>query len=204
MKKSALEIFNDNALKYQHKFMYLDLYDDSYDAFLSNLKPNAHVLEVGCGPGNITRYLLEKRPDLNLLATDFAPNMIELAQANNPKATCRLLDARRILDLNDRYDAIVCGFVAPYFSSEELETFIQNVSKISNNDGSLYLSVIEGEYSQSGWQHSSDGKSSTMVYLYSEADLEKMLSRNGFETKHVFRKAYAESTHLIFVAAISR
>lgn len=202
MKKSALEIFNDNALRYQDKFMDMNLYNDSYDAFLNSLKPNAHMLEVGCGPGNITRYLLEKRPDLDLIATDFAPNMIELAQANNPNAACRLLDARRILELNDRFDGVVCGFVAPYFQEDELETFIQDVSKTSNSNASLYLSAIEGEYSQSGWQHSSDGKSSTMVYFYSEADLEKMLSKNGFEIRHVFRKAYSDSTHLIFVAVI--
>ena len=53
------------AKLYQEKFMDLALYNDSYGYFCSALdKPQAKILEIGCGPGNITMYLIQtkKRP----------------------------------------------------------------------------------------------------------------------------------------------
>lgn len=39
--------------------MDLDLYNDTYDAFCQAVyKPGARIFEIGCGPGNITRYVL--------------------------------------------------------------------------------------------------------------------------------------------------
>lgn len=73
--------WNKIAETYEKKFMDLDLYNDSYDLFCANIiKQNPNVLEIGCGPGNITRYLLSKRPDLTIEGLDIAPNMIELAK----------------------------------------------------------------------------------------------------------------------------
>jgi 2-polyprenyl-3-methyl-5-hydroxy-6-metoxy-1,4-benzoquinol methylase len=67
--------------------MDLSLYDESYDDFCQLLqKKNASILEIGCGPGNVTKYLLGKRPDYKIHATDAAPSMLALAKINNPTA----------------------------------------------------------------------------------------------------------------------
>ncbi|MDZ4667452.1 MAG: class I SAM-dependent methyltransferase [bacterium] len=63
--------------------MDLEGYKNSYDFICSSLnKSKSKVLEISCGLGNVTKYLLSKRPDLHVLGTDIAPNMIELANAN--------------------------------------------------------------------------------------------------------------------------
>ena len=55
---------NKVAKLYQDMFMNLDLYNDSYDTFCDQVKiKNATILEIGCGPENITKYLLKKRLD---------------------------------------------------------------------------------------------------------------------------------------------
>lgn len=62
--KSTIETWDKLASQYQDKFMNLDLYNDTYDLFCSRIvKKEASVLELGCGPGNITKYMLSKRPD---------------------------------------------------------------------------------------------------------------------------------------------
>ena len=44
--------------------MDLDLYDDTYDTFCGEVNiENAAILEIGGGPGNITKYLINKRSD---------------------------------------------------------------------------------------------------------------------------------------------
>ena len=76
--EETFETWDKVAYLYQEKFMDLDLYNETYD-FICNsiLKDNARILDVGCGPGNITKYLLSKRPDFDILGIDISPNMID-------------------------------------------------------------------------------------------------------------------------------
>ncbi|WP_438426090.1 hypothetical protein [Aquimarina macrocephali] len=47
--------------------MNLEMYHDTFDLFCKSIKKdNAEVLELGFGPGNITKYILQKRPDFNI------------------------------------------------------------------------------------------------------------------------------------------
>ena len=78
------------------------------------IKNKATILEIGCGPGNITKYLLSKRPDFNIFGIDIAPNMIELSKINNPKANFAVMDSRNISTIETKYDAMVCGFCLLY------------------------------------------------------------------------------------------
>ncbi len=73
---------------------------------------------------------MKKRPDFNILGTDLAPNMIELAKINNPQASFQLLDSRAITSLNKTYGAIMCGFYLPYLSKEEAIQLIADAAKI--------------------------------------------------------------------------
>lgn len=197
--------WNKIAQLYQDKFMDLDLYDDTYAAFCELLPGQAKVLELGCGPGNITRYLLNKRPDLQLDATDVAPNMVALAQQNNPAAHCSVLDCRQLNAVRARYDAIVCGFCIPYLSEEDVEKLIGDCARILNEKGTLYFSFVEGAPERSGYQ---TGSSGDRIYFYYH-DLNKLLQllgENAFKTVSVDHKSYARNDgsnelHTIVIAA---
>ena len=61
--------WNKIAQLYEDKFMELELYTDTYVRFCDLLsKPDASVLEIGCGPGNITRHILNSKPKIKVLA----------------------------------------------------------------------------------------------------------------------------------------
>ena len=129
--KETFETWNKVAALYQEKFMDLDIYDASYNYFCSQVpQENAALLDIGCGPGNISRYLLSKRPDYKLSGIDFAPNMVELAQRNNPTANFSVLDCRHIKQLGEMYDGVICGFCAPYLSSPELSKLVADAAAI--------------------------------------------------------------------------
>lgn len=188
--KHTIQTWDTLASAYQEKFMHLDLYNDSYDAFCRLVdKPGARIFEIGCGPGNITRYLLSQRPDFNILATDAAPNMVELAQKNCPEAKFEVLDARNIDQINQRFDAVVCGFCLPYLSKTDVENLIKNCAALLDSGGIFYLSAIEGDYGQSGMVTGSTGQS-LFIHYYSEAELLTALFANGFETVQVWRKPH--------------
>lgn len=85
-KKQTIEAWNKVAALYQEKFMHLAIYNETYDFFCAALAKEASVLDLGCGPGNITKYLLTKLPSLSITGIDVASNMVALAKKNNPTA----------------------------------------------------------------------------------------------------------------------
>ena len=81
--QQAAAAFDKNAVLYQDRFMDFELYNDTFNLFCVHvLTENAHILDLACGPGNITKYLLQQRPDFKILGIDLAPKMIELAKVN--------------------------------------------------------------------------------------------------------------------------
>ena len=186
----AIDVFDKCANVYQEKFMDLNLYHDSFDLFYNNIKKdNAHILDVACGPGNITHYLLKHRPDFKISGIDLSPKMIALAQKNNPEAEFQVMDCRDIQALNEVYDGIICGFCLPYLSKEEAIEFIKNASKALTINGLIYISTMEDDYSQSGFKTSSSGD--CMFIHYHQADyLTQALNENGFKILDLRRQVY--------------
>ncbi|HPI11178.1 MAG TPA: class I SAM-dependent methyltransferase [Catalimonadaceae bacterium] len=154
----AASVFNKRAELYQQKFMDVSMYEPSLDIFCQSL-PNTEpsVLDVACGPGNITRYLLSVRPELHILGIDLAPDMIRLAKENNPGAAFQVLDAREIQLLPGSFDGIVSGFCFPYLSRKEVTEWIRNAASMLPEGGLLYMSTMEDEYQKSGLVRSSAG-----------------------------------------------
>jgi 2-polyprenyl-3-methyl-5-hydroxy-6-metoxy-1,4-benzoquinol methylase len=203
--KTTIETFDRVAVAYQEKFMHFELYNDTYNTFCELLpKAGAGILEVGCGPGNITRYLLSKRPDFKIKAIDLAPEMIVLAKRNNPTASFEIMDCRHIDKLSDQFDGIVAGFCMPYLSHEDCIKFIKDCSGLLSQDGILYFSTIEGDYRQSGYETASNGQGKAYVYYHEANYLSEELKKYNFELIELVRKRYPKgdtlSTHMIFIA----
>lgn len=188
--KIAVALFDKLADRYQDKFMDVGLYADSLNLFCDNItKPNASILELACGPGNVTKYLLGKRPDFKILGTDLAPKMIELAKANNPSATFRLMDCRDLSKVSKTYDGIVCAFCLPYLSKEETQKLIADAYHKLEQDGLLFISTMEDNYETSGWEKGSSGDAIYMHY-YPADFLLTALQTNGFTIIDEGRKKY--------------
>ncbi|MCW3086431.1 MAG: methyltransferase family protein [Bacteroidetes bacterium] len=202
--KITFQTWNKVAALYQEKFMDFDLYNDTYDRFCELIsKREAAIFEIGCGPGNITKYLLAKRPDFKIEAIDVAPNMIALAKENNPAANFRVMDCRGIDRLAPGFDAIMCGFCIPYLSKTDCAKLLKDSAGLLNNNGIIYFSTIEGDYERSGFEKGSSGDSS-YVYYYSEQELREMLKNADFEEVEIIRKPFQKpdetpSIHLIFI-----
>jgi len=187
----TIETWDKVAELYQSKFMSLDAYNHGYDLFSSLLQPGgASILEIGCGPGNITSQLLARRPDVKVTATDVAPSMIELAKINNPAATCFVMDCKDILNISPGFQGIVCGFCMPYLSKEESVKFFADCTQLLTSNGIVYLSLIEGDYESSGFETSSCGRYHMFVHYYSETFIRQCFHENGFEVLHFERLVF--------------
>ena len=192
--KAAVDIFEKYASKYEAQYMNVDKYRDALDLFCKNLpKENASILELACGPGNITKYLLSKNPKLQILATDLSTAMLEIAQKNNPEVSVKLMDCRAIGELNKSFDAIVCGFGLPYLSKEEAIQLTIDMCNMLNNGGLVYTSFMEAANGKSGYTTSSnDSGDELFTYYHEEGYLKDVFLKCGMEMLDISTVKYSD------------
>lgn len=188
----TIATFNKLADVYQEKYMDFDFYFETYDTFCELVRnDNAAVLDVACGPGNITKYLLNKRPGFKIEGVDSATKMVELARVNNPAASFQVLDSREVSTIGKQFDAIMCGFCFPYLSKKDIAKFMFDARSLLKKDGILYISTMEGDYESSGFQTSSAGDQ-VYIHYHQFGYISHHLNLNGFRIVDVKRMAFPE------------
>lgn len=65
--------FDRCADRYADKHFHLDVYDRYLERFAKRVETQgARILDVACGPGNVSAYLAKIRPDFQLVGIDLA------------------------------------------------------------------------------------------------------------------------------------
>jgi SAM-dependent methyltransferase len=123
-----------------------DHQDDSWwiggtDKFISLLNPKDSVLDVGCGAGTKSAYLIEK--GLQVTGIDFSEKMIDIARHQVQKAKFQVLDLANIDELADSFDGIFMQAVLLHVPKAEAEERIKNIAKKLMNGGYFYIAVKE-------------------------------------------------------------
>ncbi len=174
--------------------MNIDSYQIHFDKFcdlIQNKKPK--ILELACGPGNITGYLRQKFQDSEIVAIDLAPRMIDIAKRMVSRVDFRVMDVREITTLNVQFDSIMCSFCLPFLSKEDTSRLISDCSKMLESKGLLYISTMEGDESKAGFESTSfSGDSKVYFNYYKQTDLERALSNNGFSIEYNIHQDYLE------------
>ena len=199
----AVRLFNSVADGYDRKFSPMRIYDDTYDAFLALMPRGGKILDVACGPGNMTHYFIGKRPDLDAFGIDLAPNMVELARRNNPSGRFAVMDIRRLSELDDSFDGVACGFALPYFTASEAVALMKDAFDLLDQGGVAYFSAIEGPDGER-LDVSSDGQHRLKVRTHSDATLSHWLILAGFGhvrfERVIYNGTHGSESHIIALA----
>ncbi len=203
--QTTVETFNNAAEQYWLKFKDFELYQPSYDWFLAHLQADqTELLEIACGPGHVSRYLLQRNSQLQIFGIDLAAKMIELAKQHNPKAEYQVLNCLDIDTLKMSPDAIMCGFCLPYLSWQDCQLLIVKMAAQLVVGGLLYLSTTEGDPSNEGYQGSNSAAGAIYVHYHALEAIEQCLKTAGFEITgrqqltHIHNN---QSTHDVFILA---
>lgn len=177
----AVEVFDEFAEVYAEKYGDVSKYANGLRVFLEGIPTEGVVLELACGPGNVTAHLLSKRPDLNLLATDLSPKMLTLAKNIAPHANFKRLDCRALADVKAMFDAVIMAFGLPYMNRGEVERFADDLALKVKGSGVVYLSWIEDDFSQSGEQTNAAGTHTLNQFFYRKDELLAIFKSLSFE-----------------------
>ncbi|MBD0779996.1 methyltransferase domain-containing protein [Maribacter sp. ANRC-HE7] len=203
--QETFNTWNKIAQLYEDKFMPMDLYNATYAIFCDSwIKTDSAVLEIGCGPGNITRYLKNHNPNCTVTAIDVSSNMVELAKKNNPDVDFRIMDCRNLQEIENTFDAIICGFTMNYLSKNDCLKLISDCNDLMQPEAILYMSFVPGDYKKSGYITGSTGDR-TYFYYHDPKAVINELDKNFISVIHSIEKEYPKSDgtteiHLIIIA----
>lgn len=111
------------------------------DKFASFLKPSALVLDVGCGTGVKSQYLLDK--GLKVIGIDFSEKMIEIAKREVLGATFHVADIKDLSGLQETSDGVLAQAALLHIPKAEAGDVVKGLRDKLNNGGYLYIAVKE-------------------------------------------------------------
>ena len=203
----SVQRFDQFAAEYAQRFMDLNAYSDSMERFcdlIGNERPK--ILDLGCGPGNVTRLLKLRFPESEIIAIDLSPQMIEIARKQLPDVDFMVVDVRDISIIPVKFDAIMCSFCLPFLSKDDAAKLITDSARHLVPGGALYVSTMEGSEERAGFETTSFSGDSEIYFNYHrQTDLEQAFVQSDFEIRQIKLQDYIEpsgsiTTDMIFIA----
>jgi len=111
------------------------------DAFTPLIKPGGLVLDVGCGGGRKSRYLIEQ--GFRVVGIDFSEKMIEIAKREVPSGEFHALDLRDAKTLGRMFYGIFMQAVLLHIPRADAGTVIEEMAELLTPGGCLYIAVKE-------------------------------------------------------------
>ncbi len=187
----TIESYNKNAKKFEDKFLNFAPYREKIALFQKNCLglTKARILDVGCGPGNHSRYLLSLNNGYQITGIDLSEKMIERARKNAPD--CHFMQGDiRDLDLDQTFDAVIASFCIVHLSDSEVENFIAQINTLLTPHGHLYLSFIEGD--QSGFMKPDFFDDRIYFNFFQRREIVRLLTDNFFKVSSLHEYDYLE------------
>lgn len=171
--------FDKVAALYADKYFELHDYDAFYARLIAGLPQGARLLDLACGPGNVSAYVARERPDIALLGLDMAPAMLAQARQRVPGAEFRQGDCRRLDPQLGRFDAAAFCFGLSYLEEGDAQASLAGLRAHLKEGAPLLLATITGARAETRIERGSSGDPVHMVYRTPEAVL-AMLAAAGF------------------------
>lgn len=105
-----------------------------------------NILDVGCGLGETTNYLLKYYSSNDVVGINMSPQQIERCKINSPKCKFICMDASQMEFEDESFDNIICVEAAFYFDTRE--KFIEEAWRVLKPGGYLILADIIFENTQ--------------------------------------------------------
>ncbi|MCX7826392.1 MAG: methyltransferase domain-containing protein, partial [Verrucomicrobiae bacterium] len=106
------------------------------------LRPGVNVLEIGCGTGLITGWLVESVRPGRVVAADFSPAMLAQARAKHIDADFRQMDICSDLPETDAFDLVWCFQCFPHFRNHPAA--LRNIAHGLKPEGRLVVLHLQG------------------------------------------------------------
>jgi len=188
--EQTIKAYNNSAKEFMQKIGILSNYNDTYDYLIQHLNENDNVLDLACGPAQISKYIKEK-VNVNITGVDLSREMLQLAKNNVPDGIF-IEDSIITFTGNFIYDAVIIGFGIPYLRSAQVIECIKNSISLVKTTGYLYLSFMHGN--KEGFEKTSfGGDNNFYIFHHDKEDIKNILQENGMKIEKEYIIDYKET-----------
>ncbi len=175
--KKAVEIYNQISEEYSKNFDKIDSDSLFLDSFLSYLKPNSYIADIGCGTGFSSGYFVKN--GMRAEGSDLSPNMIAIAKRNYSQIPFSIADMRNFRP-KEKADGVWAGYSLFHFEQAEFEKTLKQIRTYLRLNGIFGLIMQEGEGELERDEPFLPGEK-IYVHLYTESQLVLILEKYNFK-----------------------
>ncbi len=183
--KKAVEVYDKISYAYAAKFSEPS---DHIGDFLNLIPRGGRIIDVGCGPGVDSEYMLTK--GFEVVGIDLSLKMLKLARKKNPNAIFQQEDIREINFEQGTFDGILASYSLIHIPKKDIPNVLKTFFKILRPNGIICIGIQEGESREVSIAEPLKSDEKIFVNVISANELHNLLERNRFTVLSEFvRKA---------------
>ena len=103
------------------------------------LSKKIKLLDLGCGTGNVERYLYNYYPEAQVYGIDPSSESIRVASSTDKKTVYSVYDGRNILFENNYFDVVLLACVLHHILPAVRKYILDEVYRVLEKDGYLFI-----------------------------------------------------------------
>lgn len=121
-----------------------DLTDTPYiDKFLNKLRKGSSILDVGSGPGQFTKYMLDR--NFEVVGIDYSKEMLVTAEKMVPNGSFRFMDMRSLHFEGSSFDGLLVAYSLIHIPSEDIPKTLREFYRVLKSDGYIEIIAQKGQ-----------------------------------------------------------
>ncbi len=139
--KHNLEVYT-KILEDYNENIHADQLDAPYrEKFINKLSTSSHVLDYGCGSGNVVFDLQEK--GFNIIGSDISESFLEIAKKKQKDSRSLFIkaDSKDLVKQKLKFDGIISEYSLIHLDYFTTQDVLSDFNKILTDKGLLYLSL---------------------------------------------------------------
>jgi ubiquinone/menaquinone biosynthesis C-methylase UbiE len=146
--KNIIECYDKTAKNYADKFMD-ELNHKHFDqilltAFASENSINGKLIDLGCGPGQTTKYLADCGCN-DILGVDLSPGMVKVAKEINPQLNFETADMLNLSYPDKTFGAAIAFYSIVHFDYAQISIAFKEIKRVLVNNGHFLFSFHIGD-----------------------------------------------------------
>ena len=196
--KNIIDCYNKTAVNYAGKFMH-ELEGKHLDnillkAFITENMGNGKLIDLGCGPGQTTRFLFE-HGFTNILGVDISPEMIKVAAQLSPHLDFEEADMLVLKYPDNSFGSAIAFYSIVHFDYDQVGIAFREIKRVLADNGALLFSFHIGNNIVQ-LDNFLDQPVAIDFYFFEVAKIKNILIETGFEIVDIIeRQPYTDIEH---------
>jgi ubiquinone/menaquinone biosynthesis C-methylase UbiE len=145
--KNVIDCYDKTAENYADKFIneleHKNLDQILLRAFIKQNITKGKLIDLGCGPGQTTRFIYENGLT-NLIGADLSSEMVKVASKNSPHIKFEQVDLLDLKYLDKSFASGIAFYAIVHFDYNQLKTALREVKRILTDNGHFLFSFHIG------------------------------------------------------------